>query len=99
MKRMLEEFAYGNILPNLAIVKKDSEYGRMERTMKKYEKKLSKKLEGESKKLLERLVDAQSEASIIAETDKFIYGYRLGVLMTMEVFNGYDDALFGKEDE
>jgi len=33
-----------------------------------------------------------------SEVDIFIYGYRLGVLMTMEVFTGKEDAIFGGED-
>jgi hypothetical protein len=38
------------------------------------------------------------EALSISCTHKFIYGYRLGVLMTMEVFNGSEDAIYGRQD-
>ena len=36
--------------------------------------------------------------SYLANKDKFIYGYRLGVLMTMEVFNGKEDLAVGGKD-
>ena len=54
-------------------------------------------LEGKLKETLQQYVDAQAETNQITNTDKFIYGYRLGVLMTMEVFNGRHDAIFGRD--
>ena len=55
-------------------------------------------LDGEPKELLIKFSGAQLEANSISNTEKFIYGYRLGVLMTMEVFADREDAIFGRED-
>lgn len=94
MKSILEEFAYGNISPNISAIKKDSPYARAVEIIESNENKLLSKLEDELKESFRKLMNAQSEAVAISNTDKFIYGYRLGVLMTMEVFNGTDDIIF-----
>ena len=62
------------------------------------EEKLLSKLASEEKELLIKFSSAQLEANAISNNDKFIYGYRLGVLMTMEVFNGNENAIFGRGD-
>ena len=98
MKSILENFAYGNINPDMGIIKKGSKYERIMETIADSEKKLLSMLDGEPKELLITFSSAQLEANSISNVDKFIYGYRLGVLMTMEVFNGRDDAIFGGED-
>ena len=98
MKSILENFAYGNIDPNVGIIKKGSKYERAMKTITDCEDRLLSMLDGESKKLLVQFSSAQAEVNAISNTDKFIYGYRLGVLMTMEVFTGTEDSMFGKED-
>lgn len=51
---------------------------------------LEQKLNTEEKELLERLLDTNADENTLYAEDKFIRGYRLGVLMTMEVFAGQD---------
>lgn len=61
-------------------------------------KELAEKLNKEDKELLEHLVDIISEEKTLYAEDKFIRGYRLGVLMTIEVFAGQDKFIFeGRE--
>jgi len=55
-------------------------------------------LDGELKETFKQYINAQAESNLITGIDKFIYGYRLGVLMTMEVFNGREEAIFGGKD-
>lgn len=55
---------------------------------------LEQKLNSREKDLLERLIDVNSEEKSLYAEDKFIRGYRLGVLMTMEVFAGQDRFFF-----
>ena len=98
MKSILENFAYGNINPDMGIIKKGSKYERIMETIADSEEKLLSMLDGEPKELLITFSSAQLEANSISNVDKFIYGYRLGVLMTMEVFTGREDAIFGTED-
>lgn len=54
---------------------------------------LENKLNGEEKVLLGRMLDSMSEEWCRYAEQKFVRGYRLGVLMTMEVFEGRDDFL------
>ena len=97
MKSILEEFAYGNISPEPRFFKRGSHYGQTMKTLSDSEEKLLSMLDGELKETLKQLIDAQAEISILSGVDRFIYGYRLGVLMTMEVFSGKEDLIIGGE--
>ena len=55
---------------------------------------LEQKLNSEEKELLEHLLDINAEESALYGEDKFIRGYRLGVLMTMEVFAEQDKFFY-----
>lgn len=55
---------------------------------------LEQKLNTEEKELLECLLDTNADENILYAEDKFIRGYRLGVLMTMEVFAGQDNFFY-----
>ena len=57
---------------------------------------LKGRLEGEERELFDSLVETLFAESCCAENNMFQRGYRLGVLMTMEVFEDYD-SFFGKE--
>jgi hypothetical protein len=97
MRSILEEFAFGNINPNDGAIKKGTRYEKIMNLVSDIENKLLTTLDGEPKELLIKFSSAQLEANAISNNDKFIYGYRLGVLMTMEVFKGSDDNIFGGE--
>ena len=98
MKSILEHFAYGNISPELRTFKRDSHYGRTMKILSDSEEKLLSLLDGELKDTLKQFSDAQAEISLLSGVDRFMYGYKLGVLMTMEVFNGKGDLIIGGED-
>lgn len=65
----------------------------------KLHNKLEEKLNSEEKELLERLIDVNSEEKSLYAEDKFIRGYRLGVLMTTEVFAGQGKFFFDGRTE
>ena len=88
MTSILEEFASGNIDPFEGTIKKGSRYECILQTAYDCEEKLMSALDGELKETLRRFIETQSESSSIDGNNRFINGYRLGVLMTMEVFNG-----------
>ena len=98
MKSILEEFAYGNVSPEPRFFEKKSHYGRTMKILSDSEEKLRSMLDGELKETLELFSNAQAEINVLSGVDRFIYGYRLGVLMTMEVFNGKADLIVGGED-
>ena len=97
MKSILEEFAYGNISPETRFFEKNSHYGRTMKILSDSEEKLMSILDGELKETLQKFSNAQAEINLLSNVDRFIYGYRLGVLMTMEVFNGKEDLVVGGE--
>jgi len=97
MSSVLEEFARGNISPEPRLFKTDSHYGRTMRQLSESEEKLLGALSGEQKETLEKFIDAQAEINFLAGIDKFIYGYRLGALMTMEVFAGKENLIAGEK--
>ena len=99
MKSILEEFARGNISPEPRFFKKDSHYGCTLEIMCSSQEKLLSALDEDLKETLEQFSDAQAKLSVLSDVDRFIYGYRLGVLMTMEVFNGKDSLVVGKDGE
>lgn len=98
MKSILEEFSRRNISPEPRFFKPDSQYGRVLKTLSDSEEKLSSALSGELKETLELFIEAQAELNVLSCTERFIYGYRLGVLMTIDVYAGTDDLTLRKGD-
>jgi len=95
MKSILKEFAYGNINPNNGTIVKGTRYESLIQTIATSEATLITLIDNEdTKALLNKLSSAQLEANAISNTDKFIDGYRLGVLMTIEVFKGDENSSY-----
>lgn len=63
----------------------------------KLQEKLAEKLNDEEKKLLTKLTDTICDECYCEMMNKFERGYRLGVLMTMEVFLEQDSFLGNDE--
>lgn len=97
MKTILEKFAHGNISPEPRYFKQNSLYGKAMQALSEKEEKLSSTLSETQKALLKEFTDIQMELNSITGADKFVYGYKLGVLMTTEVFLGKDDLVVGSE--
>ena len=98
MQSILEEFAHGNISPEVRYFKHDSEYGQAIKAAFRSEEKLLGKLEGEEKDLFEKYVDAQGEVNQLTATKNLIYGYKLGLLMTAEAFLTSGDLVAGEAE-
>ena len=98
MYSILEEFAYGNISPEARYFKHDSEYGQAVRAASNNEEKLLGKLAGEEKALFQKYVDVQGEVNQLTAVKNLIYGYKLGLLMTAEVFVTSGDLVAGAEE-
>lgn len=99
MINILEELANNNIHPDSRYYIHNSKYGQAAEKLTKAEKALNIKLNEEEKKLFIEYNNAQDELNYLSRTDKFIYGYRLGVLMTMEAFRTDDDIITGGTGE
>ena len=99
MINILEEFANNNIHPDSRYFVQNSKYGRATERLTKAEEALNTVLSKEEKKLFTAYTNAQDELNYLSRTDKFIYGYRLGVLMTMEAYRSNDDIVTGGAGE
>jgi len=95
MKSILEEFACGNISPEPRFIKRNSEYEKAVNTLSDTEEKLRVVLNDAGRELLSAFLDAQGAVNHMTNIDKFVYGYRLGALMTMEVLSDKEDLLTG----
>lgn len=91
MASILEEFAYGNISPEVQFFKKDFEYGQAIELVSRNEEKLLERLGAEDKEVFQIYVDMQEELNRLTAVKNFIYGFKLGLLMTSETFIGMDD--------
>lgn len=98
MTSVLEEFARGNISPEACFFERNSHYGRMVKKLTDAEDELLASLDEKQKRLFQTFTDAQTEIGLSSEASRFVYGYRLGVLMTVEVFEGQDNLIVGRED-
>jgi len=92
VKSILESFAYGEIRPLEGFFKWDSQYESVLDRVSEYEGKLMAMLNGEARELFVKFLEAQTEAGEAAGLDRFICGYRLGVLMMVEVFVGKGES-------
>lgn len=97
MSKILEALADDNLCINPTTYKGPPEYRKAVNVMYHTAEELDKKLNDEEKKIFEKFRDAQSDESHICEVDRFIRGYRLGVLMMFEVFAGTSDFFYSKE--
>jgi len=97
MRNILEEFAHGNVPLEARDFKRNSRFDRALKQVVASEAKLLEALELKDHGIVTDYSEAQLELNSLTGTDKFIYGYRLGVLMTMEVFNGKDSLVVGGE--
>ena len=98
MGSILEEFARGNISPEPRFFKPDSQYRRVMGMLSENEEKLAAAMSVEMKETLKGFTDAQAELNLLTGIDRFIYGYRLGVLMTIEVYEGKENLSSSKEE-
>lgn len=98
MRSILEEFAYGNVSPEAQYFDKNSKYGKAIELVVRIEEKLMDRFNTDDKDLFEKYVDAQAEANQLTAVKNFVYGYKLGMIMTAESFVGIDDLYVGGED-
>ncbi len=99
MMNILEEFLNGNIQPNDRYFCRGSKYGQAIKKLSDAEHALRAALNEQETELLNAYVNAQEKIDYLSGTDRFIYGYRLGVLMTMEVFRTSDEIIVSGENE
>ena len=97
MRSILEEFAYGNISPEVQTFKRNSRYSQAMDAICSTEEQLLSKLNDEEKETFLKHIDAQGEVNQLTATKNLIYGYKLGLLMTAEAFITGGELITGEE--
>ncbi len=95
MKSILEELYYGNLHPGSRCFKPGSEYDRAANSYEEASDKFCSMLDESQIKAYEDVQAAHDKMIYMELTDKFIYGFRMGLLTALEVCNTSDDYIVG----
>ena len=90
MRKILEDFYYGNLTPCEKIMQPDSELQQAVNTAAQCESQLAEMLDEVGRGLLIRLVKAQHKIDSITATENFILGFRLGTRLMVECMDEND---------
>ena len=82
---IIDELWYGNISPCDGGAKKESEYAELLGYVARHKDELQKRLNGEEKEILEKLIDCTNEMYGISEREAFAQGFTLGARLVIEV--------------
>lgn len=93
MDKILRAFAVEQLQMSERTETKSPRHKQLSEEGYKLYHEIREKLSGEEEELLERLLDVTAEEKSLYAEDQFIRGYRLGVLMTMEIFAEEDKLL------
>lgn len=93
MDKILKALAEDKLCMNPQTFKGNVEYSRAFEEMHRKLNELDEKLSIEGKEIFEQYCDAKADENHIFTTDQFVRGFRLGVLIMLEVFDGTDSLL------
>ena len=85
MKSILEELFYGNVCPNTDCRSKDKETKELMGYVADHHDMLLKELTDKQKEILEKFDDCYNELTDINEREIFVYAFRLGARIAIEV--------------
>ena len=85
MRSVLEELFYGNVCPNTDCRSKDKETTQLMGYIADHHDALSRELTDKQKEILEKFDDCYAELTDINEREIFVYAFRLGAQIAIEV--------------
>ena len=83
--QILEALYIGGVRPGERSFKRNSQYGRALDESADAADRLIAVLSEEQKKLFEEFMDAQREVMVLTDAETFIYGFRTGAKIMMDV--------------
>ena len=83
--QILEELYIGNVRPGERSFKRNSQYGRALAESADAADKLIAVLTDQQRKLFEEYMDAQREVMVLTDAETFIYGFRTGAKIMLDV--------------
>ena len=87
---VLQELWRGEVSPTDRRVRQGSEYQQRAAEVRKQMMELTAMLSSEVKERMDTINDLKHDLSIMAEEDVFIYGFRLGARMILDVMGNYE---------
>ena len=93
MKSILEELFYGNVCPSTDCHSKDEQTKKLMEHLANHHEKLNNTLTDKQKELLEKFDDCYGELNDINEREIFVYAFRLGARIAIEVLLPTTDRL------
>lgn len=93
MRKILEDFYLGNIVPYDKRMTANSELRRLVKRVSDCETQLTERLNEEEQPLLDTLINAQHEIDRITAMENFILGFRLGVRLMAECMDENDGSI------
>lgn len=87
MKKVLTELWYGNICPNIDCPKTTKEIKELMEYVATHHDSLEATLTDKQKEMLEKFDDCYTELTNINEREIFVYAFRLGARIAMEVMS------------
>lgn len=85
--KILEELWYGNILPHKRDVVPKSKRHYLGRLIVRNEEELDPLLSEKAREVLEKLNENQADRARLNECEAFVYGFRLGAKIMLEVMD------------
>lgn len=98
MGNILKAMATDHLCVEPAVYNGSPEYQKARTRYCTLGEKLAEKLNEEEKKILEEYSAAQTTESLLYGNDRFIKGFRLGILMMMEVITDEGNLILHEED-
>ena len=93
MRKILQDFYYGNLTPGDQDIAPNSELRRAVDRIARCEQQLTERLGETEQAMLSELVQAQHTADSITAVENFILGFRLGVRMMAECMDDNDGGI------
>ena len=87
MKRILDDFYYGNISPGDQCIEKGSDYAKVMNLIVQYEDSLIARLNDEGREILKKHEDAHSSLLSITPRELWKQGFRLGLRIGIETMD------------
>ena len=87
MKSILEELFYGNLCPNTDCRSKENEVKELMGYIADHHDNLLATLTDKQKEILEKFDDCYAELTDINEREIFVYAFRLGARIAIEVLS------------
>ena len=91
---LLEQLWRGNIAPSERYIRSNSEYKKVSQVFCDTAEKMEKELTAEGKQLWREVENLRSDMTMLAEEDIFIYGFRMGARMILDVIGDYKGQFY-----